>query len=107
MTSITVFEIQKDLISSLIEKRLRSISKFYDVFDDKVLIILVESFTSDVFIEDIVDRGDIMVESYTLNSFARSRLINNFEKERPELSFILLGCTSESRLIKIWKTNAK
>jgi len=43
---------------------------------------------------------------YILNSFARNRLINNFEEERPELTLMILSCGMDSKLIKVKGENA-
>lgn len=109
MSTLSVFEIQKDLITPDLEIRLRDISKFYEVFNNKAIIILIESFISDVLLTtDLLetnktDVDDIIIETYPLNMIARNRLINNFIKDRPDLSFILIGCDTDTRLIKIWR----
>lgn len=111
MTQIAVIDIEKKLITPLIEKKIKKISKFYEVYGNKALIILIDSANSPQFlnglITDLSENGKITIETCILNSIAKNRLINNFEKERPELSFILIGCSDMSTLTKIWNTNAK
>jgi len=101
-----ILEIQKDLVIQFIENEIKSISKFYEVFENKIIAILYDSQMKKLNLNVIINEKTI-VETYTLNNFAKSRLINNFESERPELTFLIMGCDKNSKLIKIWTQYVK
>jgi hypothetical protein len=107
MTNIVVLEIQKDLITPAVETNIHSISKFYEVFKDKVIAILLESRMTSTELYNVMSNKMIVIEMYKLNNFARNRLINNFENDRPELTLTLMGCGEDSKLIKIWEKYVK
>lgn len=107
MANIVVLEIQRNLISSNIENNIRTISKFYEVFNDKVVAILLESRMTNAELYNIMSNKQIVIEMYRLNNFARNRLINNFESDRPELTLTIMGCGEDSKLIKIWEKYVK
>ena len=107
MANIVVLEIQKDLISPTVETNIRSISKFYETFKDKVIAILLESRMTNAELYNVMSNKQIVIEMYKLNNFARNRLINNFESDRPELTLTLMGCGEDSKLIKIWEKHVK
>lgn len=107
MSKIIILEIQYDLVTSHIEEKIMKVSKFYDVFGNKIIAFLLEKAMNDSGIYDMITVGGNKVEVYLLNQFARSRLIKNFEITNPELTFTLLGCSEESKLIKVWKKDVK
>lgn len=107
MANIIVLEIQKNLISCTVENNIRFISKFYETFDNKVVAILFETMMTNTELYNIMSNKHIVIEMYKLNNFARNRLINNFESERPELTLTIMGCGEDSKLIKVWEKNVK
>lgn len=108
MANIVVLEIQRKLITPSIESSIREISKFYEVFKDKVIVILFESRMTNVQLYNVMGGNKlIVVEMYQLNHFARNRLINNFESDRPELTLSLMGAGEDSKLIKVWERHVK
>jgi hypothetical protein len=54
-----------------------------------------------------METENVVIELYNLNNFARNRLINNLEEDRPDLTLTIMGASSESKLIKVWKKNDK
>lgn len=107
MANIIVLEIDNKLITTSIEKKILELSKFYEKFNNKSIIILYERNISDVELYSLVENKDISISVYLLNSFARNRLMNNFENERPELTLTLMGASIESKLIKVWTKNVE
>ena len=107
MANIVVLEIQKKLITPLIERNIRSISKFYEIFKDDIIALLLEAHMTNVQLYNLMENKEIVIEMYRLNNFARNRLINNFEIDRPELTLTLMGCGEDSKLIKVWEKHVK
>lgn len=108
MSTIVVLEIQKDVFENYLDKnKIKKVSKYYEEFEKRVVSILFESRMAEVELYNIMNDNNLMVEMFTLNHFARNRLINNFETDRPELTLTIMGSDKESKLIKIWKKNVK
>lgn len=107
MALVVILEIEKGLITPSIERTIRGMSKFYEIFDTKIITILYAHNMDNFDLYSMDFGADVYIELYRLNHFARNRLINNFEDDRPELTLCLMGCSEDSKLIKIWKKNVK
>ncbi len=108
MANIIVLEIDKKYITPKVGMIIKEMSKFYEIFNSKVIAILYENTP---ILDDLYNHlfwgEDAYVEIYRLNHFAKSRLINNFEDDRPELTLCLMGCSENSKIIKIWEKHVK
>lgn len=107
MANIVILEVERKLITPLIETKIREISKFYEIFRNKIIAILFENRMSEVELYNIIGNKQVVVEMYQLNHFARNRLINNLEDDRPDLTLTIMGASEESKLIKVWEKNVK
>ncbi len=107
MATIIILELEKSLISPTVDKNIRAISKFYEIFKNKVIAILLENRLSEIELYNVMETENVVIELYNLNNFARNRLINNLEEDRPDLTLTIMGASSESKLIKVWKKNDK
>lgn len=111
MANLIIVELDNSLITPSLENNIKSISKFYECFKNKTIIILYESnllSMNDIYqLMGVVNIDNVVIDMYLLNNFARNRLINNLEDDRPELTLTIMGCSESSKLIKIWKKNVK
>lgn len=110
MSNIVVIEIQNTLLHKDAETHIKDVSLFFERFLDRAILIM---FENTIHNEDILPlimnqkiTDDIRLNVYGLNNIAKSRLINNFEKFNPELSFIIIGCGDDSKMMKIWRKDA-
>ena len=107
MATIIILELEKSLISTTVDRNIRAISKFYEIFKNKVIAILLENRLSEIELYNVMETENVVIELYNLNNFARNRLINNLEEDRPDLTRTIMGASTESKLIKVWKKNDK
>ena len=80
MATIIILELEKSLISTTVDRNIRAISKFYEIFKNKVIAILLENRLSEIELYNVMETENVVIELYNLNNFARNRLINNLEE---------------------------
>lgn len=116
MAKLIVIVVDLSLIDDTTEKNIKNISKFYERFKNNILSIIVNTPNNFNILQEQIslikmynvrDNLSVHVESSYLNHFARNRLINNFEEDRPELTLTLMGCDENTSLLKIWKSDVK
>ncbi len=103
--NIIILQIDKTILKKtpkLIEY-FKEYSKYFESFGDKVMIMYHEqTFIDKVDLYLHLDFDyEISLEINTLNNFAKTRLLNNFEENHPELVLVIMTCGKESKLMKI------
>ena len=104
-SNIVIIQIDKIILkkSPKLTQYLEEYSQYFDVFGDTVMIMYHEqTFLDKVDLYSQLDFNyEMTLEIITLNNFAKSRLLNNFDENHPELVLVIMSCGKESKLMKI------
>ncbi len=103
--NIVVLEIDVSImIPRHLMQHIKNSSMFFGAFVDKSFSLLHEN---NMHILDLplllnhIEIADYEITINQLNNFAKNRLIKNFENTYPEITFVLMDCGVDSKLIKI------
>ena len=104
-SSIVIIQSEYQILQSLtsLAAHIKEQSSFFELYNaDIISLISMPRFITefDKFIS-LIEDGRFIVQMVTLNTFAKSRLINNFEDKWPELALRVMSCGKESKIIKI------
>jgi len=104
-SNVVLIQIDRIILhdSSDLTNHLKEYSKYFEVFDDMVIIMYHEqTFLDKVDLYRFIDfEYEISLEVIKLNNFAKTRLLNNFDEKNPELVLVIMSCGQESKLMKI------
>ena len=101
MNASNIVIIQVDTHQININQSIQDLAKFYNYFGNTLIIVFHEKIFEDnnILSQLIVDNLNISIS--ILNTIAKNRLISNFDNSYPEISFVIMSCGENSKLIKI------
>ncbi len=104
-SSIVIFQIRYTILQDLpkFAEHLKEVSSFFELYNEDILCLM----SLPIFVKDfemymeIGEKNSLEMQMLKLNTFAKSRLITNFEDEWPELALKVMSCGNESKIIKV------
>ena len=104
-SSIVIFQIDYTILQDLpkFAEHLKEESSFFELYNDDILCLMslpIFSRDFDMYVE-VGEKNNIEMQMLKLNTFAKSRLISNFEDEWPELALKVMSCGKDSKIIKV------
>lgn len=104
-SSIVIFQIKYTILQSLpkFAEHLKDVSSFFELYNDNILCLMSLPMFAENFEKYVAIGQDnsLEIQLLKLNTFAKSRLISNFEDKWPELALKVMSCGDESKIIKI------
>jgi len=78
-------------------------AKFLERFNDYILIVLTDIVLKkyDIFDMLYTNEEHLILDLTPLSLIAKNRLISNFDKDYPEIAFMIMGSGNNSHLLKI------
>lgn len=106
-TSLIVFQIHESLFTShqtLIED-IKKLSLLFQMYNDGSAISIMTNNTdllnTEVYNLLMENNDSILIEMNTLNTFAKNRLMANFEETHPEITLRVMSSGKSSKIIKL------
>jgi len=109
-SSITIIQTEYNILQELpkFAEYMKDSSSYFELYNEYVLcLVSLQIFKEDIqkYIE-ISEKYNLDIQLSKLNSFAKNRMVINFEKDYPELALRVMSCGDDSTMVKI-KRNKK
>lgn len=108
-SSIAIIQTEYTILQKLPEfaEYMKDTSSYFELYNEFVLcLVSLPIFQRDIpkYIE-LSEKHDLDIQLSKLNTFAKNRLVINFEKDYPELALRVMSCGDDSSMVKIKRNN--
>jgi methionine synthase II (cobalamin-independent) len=108
-SSIVIIQVDYTILQELpkLAVYMKQRSSYFKLYNKEVLcLISLQIFQKD-FQKYLETSGNynLDIQVLTLNSFAKNRMVLNFEKDYPELALRVMSCDDKSLMVKIRRTD--
>lgn len=109
-SGIVIIQTEYRILQELPEfaKYMKDTSSYFELYNEFILcLVSLPLFQSDIpKYNTLAEKYDLDIQLSMLNTFAKNRLVVNFEEDYPELALRVMSCGDESSMVKI-KRNKK
>ena len=108
-SSIAIIQTEYNILQELpkLAEYMKETSSYFELYNEFVLcLVSLPIFQKDIpkYIE-ISEKYNLDIQVSKLNSFAKNRMVINFEKDYPELALRVMSCGDDSSMVKIKRIN--
>jgi len=108
-SSIAIIQTEHSILQELpkLAEHMKQTSSYFKLYNEFVLcLVSLPIFQKDIpkYIE-ISEKYNLDIQVSKLNSFAKNRMVINFEKDYPELALRVMSCGDDSSMVKIKRIN--